>query len=242
MTERLFILLVSRRIMRPRVLFILTLILPTFCYASRDIDSVSFRGDGTLMGMRIERDYAQNGAFLVITTGARYEYVPGELKIYQELDNDIDRRLVATLTIRDVNEFEKVESNYDHVLLWSENLNIGIYGDSTCILAPKKNLDISFKGNFKPDYEGRNKGELLLIDGLGGVEIYPQRHETGYQIKRIELGKKSWAADYVLNANERVMIAAFPGREFDWPKSFKLHWTVTTGQGNTRLHPYGQMP
>jgi hypothetical protein len=121
------------------------------------------------MGMRIEEGYAQNGAFLVVTTGARYEYVPGELKIYQGLGNDIGRRLVATLTIRDVNEFEKVESNYDHVLLWSENLNIGIYGDSTCILASKKNLDISFKGNFKPDYEGRHKGELLLIDGLGGL-------------------------------------------------------------------------
>jgi len=193
--------------------------------------------------MKIEGVYQADGAFLVTTTGARFEYSAGELKIYQGLGSDIGRCLVATMTIEDVNEFEKVESNDDHVLFWSEKLNIGIYGDSTCIIAPKEKLDISFKGNFKPDYEGRYKGELLLIDDLGGMEIYPQRYEAGYKVRKIELGKKNWLAEYTLNAGERVMVAAFPAREFDWEKSFKCNIVTTCGSMGLGLgNPYGQMP
>lgn len=211
--------------------------------ADRDVASVSFRGDCTNFGMQVESSYFADDSFLIVTTGARFEYVPGEMKIYQGLGNDLDRRLAATLAIEGVGKFEKVEANDDHVLLWSENLNIGIYGDSTCILAPKRKLNIRFTGNFKPDYEGRYKGELLLIDEAGGMEIYPQRYEAGYEVKRIELGKRDWIAEYVLNANERVMVAAFPGRDFDWEKSFKSHLVITTG-GFGLDHPYafGVMP
>lgn len=42
----------------------------TSCYAYDNADSVFFQGDSTLMGMNIEEVYDQNGAFLVITTGA----------------------------------------------------------------------------------------------------------------------------------------------------------------------------
>ena len=226
-----------------KVLLVFVLTLCGVCSANHDVSSVLFRGDCTGFGMKIEGVYQADGAFLVTTTGARFEYAAGELKIYQGLGSDIGRRLVATMTVSDVNEFEKVESNDDHALFWSEKLNIGIYGDSTCIIAPKEKLGISFEGNFKPDYEGRYKGELLLIDDLGGMEIYPQRYETGYEVKKLELGKKDWIAEYLLNANERVMIAAFPGRHFDWEKSFECNVVITTG-GFGPKHPFafGVMP
>jgi len=228
------------------ILFVFIQASAAICASSnggRDVNDVSFRGDCTGFGMKIEGVYQADGAFLVTTTAARFEYAAGELKIYQGLGSNISRRLIATMTIGDVNEFEKVESNDDHVLFWSEKLNIGIYGDSTCVLAPKEKLSIRFKGNFKPDYEGRYKGELLLIDDSGGMEIYPQRYEAGYKVKKIELGKKNWVAEYLLNSGERVMIAAFPGREFDWEKSFNSHIVITTG-GFGKKHPYsfGQMP
>ncbi len=222
---------------------IFSLILWGKCSASYDVSSVLFLGDCTCFGMKVERSYQAEGAFLVITTGARFEYAAGKLKIYQGLGSDIDRRLLATMTIGDVNGFEKVESNGDHVLFWSEKVNIGIYGDSTCIIIPKVSLDIKCTGSFKPDYEGRYKGELLLIDDLGGMEIYPQRYETGYKVKKIELGKENWVAEYTLEAGERLMIAAFPGREFDWEKSFKCNIVSTCGSmGLGRGNPYGQMP
>ena len=92
--------------------------------------------------MKVENAYCTDGAFLVATTGARFEYVPGELKIYQGLG---DKRLVASTTIQGKPRFEMVERNDDHVVLWSSELNIGIYGDSTCILAPKGALHRPFQ-------------------------------------------------------------------------------------------------
>jgi hypothetical protein len=193
--------------------------------------------------MKIEKAYFADGAFLVVTTGARYEYVPGELKIYQGIGRDDSRRLLSTVKIEGDPKFERVESSDDHVLLWSEKLNIGIYGDSTCIVAPRESLNISFAGNFKPDYEGRYNGELLLIDDFGGMEIYPQRYEAGYNVNKIELGKKNWVATYRLNASERLMIAAFPGRPFDWERSFKSDIISTYGSmGRGVGNLYGEMP
>lgn len=212
------------------------------CSGQYDVRNVSFQGDCTVFGMKIEDAYFSEGAFLIETTGARFEYVNGQLKIYQGLDKT-NRRLLSTMTFDNEPNFTKVKANDDHILFWSEKINLGIYGDSTCILAPKMNLSVSFKGNFKPDYEGRYKGELLLIDDAGGMEIYPQRYEAGYKVRKIELGKKNWLAEYTLNAGERVMVAAFPAREFDWEKSFKCNIVTTCGSmGKGRGNPYGQMP
>ena len=211
-------------------------------FADLDINDIYIQGDSTLMGMRIESSYFTDGAFLIETTGARFEYVKGELKIYQGLDKT-NRRLLSTVTFDNEPNFIKVKASDDHILLWSKDLNLGIYGDSTLIVSPKVKQTLKCRGNFKPDYEGRYKGELLLINDGGGIEIYPQRYEAGYEVKRIELGKKDWAAEYQLNVNERVMIAAFPGKPFDWEKSFNSHIVITTG-GFGDKHPYafGVMP
>jgi hypothetical protein len=219
----------------------------------RDIKEVLFKGDCTVFYMKLENAHCTEGAFLVVTTGARFEYVPGELKIYQGLEH---KRLVASMTIQGKPRFEMVERNDDHVALWSSELDIGIYGDSTCILAPKGKIDVRFTGHFKPDYQGRHKGELLLIDELGGIEIYPtrddillydklsfKRPETDYQVKNIKLGSKDWRAEYTFEAGKKIMVAAFPGRPFDWDRSFRSHYVITYGgMGLGVGNPYGQMP
>ena len=207
----------------------------------RDVNNISFRGNSVSWGMKITSSNFSNGAFLVETTGARFEYASGILKVYQGLSGT--KRLLSTITFDQNTPFERVVDNDDHVLLWSEKLNIGVYGDSTCIIAPRTELAMSCKGNFKPDFEARYKGELLLIDNLGGIEIYPQRYEAGYEITNIELGKKDWLANYRLKANERVMLAAFPGKPFDWDASFKSNLIVMYGSMGYGIgNVYGQMP
>jgi len=228
--------------MRKVFLTTLIVILVTgIVHGGYDVNDVFVKGDSTLMGMKIESTYFDKGAFLIETTGARFEYTNGQLKLYQGLDSK-NRRLLSTITFDNEPDFVKVESNEDHILFWSKDLNIGIYGDSTCIISPKTNQQMNCLGNFKPDYEGRYKGELLLIDDKGGMEIYPQRYEAGYKIKKIKLGKQNWTAEYELNAGERVMIAAFPGRPFDWEKSFTSNVAVTGGSYGLGVgNPYGQM-
>jgi hypothetical protein len=207
-----------------------------------DVNDVLIQGDSTLMGMKIEGSFFAEKAFLIETTGARFEFVKNNIKIYQGLDI-YDRRLLATLFFENEPNFIKVESNEDHILFWEKDLNIGIYGDSTLIISPKQDQSFKVDGNFKPDFEGQYKGEILLIDDKGGMEVYPQRYEAGYEITKLELGKVNWIAHYELTAGERVMVAAFPGRAFDWDFSFRCNTVFTCGStGLGYGNPYGQMP
>ncbi len=207
----------------------------------KDVNNISFRGSSVSWGMKITSSNISDGAFLVETTGARFEYASGILKVYQGLSGT--KRLLSTIAFDPNILFERIVDTDDHVLLWSEKLNIGVYGDSTCIIAPRTELIMSCKGNFKPDFENRYNGELLLIDSLGGMEIYPQRYEAGYEITNIELGKKDWLANYRLKANERVMLAAFPGKPFDWDASFKSNVIMMYGSmGYGKDNVYGEMP
>lgn len=207
-----------------------------------DVTDVKIQGDSTLMGMRIESSYFDKTAFLIETTGARFEYAKGILKLYQGLDA-IKRRLLAEIEFDNDPNFVNVESTPDHILFVSSDINIGIYGDSTLIISPKKKQTLICTGHFKPVYEGRYKGELLLIDKKGGMEIYPQRYESGYKIRQIELDKADWIVKYALDMDQRVMIAAFPGRPFDWEESFRCNMLFTYGgRGMGKGNPYGQMP
>lgn len=230
---------------RKKMAGVVPLILITICTVamgvSRDVNDVTFRGDCTNFGMGITGVFATEGAFLAVTTGARYEYTPGELKVFQGLGTS--KRLLCTMSFDQNAMFERVSDNNDHALFWSDKFNVGIYGDSTCIIVPRVDLTISCTGNFKPDYAGRVDGELLLIDGLGGMEIYPQRYEAGYSVQNVSLKKTAWTAKYKLKAGERVMVAAFPGKEFDWDASFKCNILFTYGgRGLGTGNPYGQMP
>jgi len=207
-----------------------------------EMQNVLYQGDCSGFGMRIEDVNFLDPDFVIETTGARFEYVPGTLKVYQGL-NPASRRLLVTIDINDNPIFIKVEDKNDHVLLRSDSLNMGIYGDSTCIFAPKVTLDVSFTGNFLPDYEGQQSGELLLIDPNGGLEIYPQRYASGYQVNTLELGKTNWIADYTFNTNQKVMMAAFPGRSFDSTRFANSNVLATCGSvGLGSGNDYGQMP
>jgi hypothetical protein len=206
-----------------------------------DVNDVFFDGDSTLVGMNIESAYAAEGAFLVETTGARYEYVPGELKVYQGLDHN--KRLLASIVFDGNDLFTMVQETSDHVLFASQRCNIGIYGDSTCVLVPRQAMTLSCTGSFLPDYQGRHLGELLLIDKLGGMAFYPQRYETGYVLENINLDQRDWIARYRLKSGQRVMLAAFPGKPFDWEKSYRCRIVTTYGgTGKGQGNPYGQMP
>lgn len=209
--------------------------------AADDAADVRVRGDSTLMGMRIEDARTDEAGFTVGTTGARFIYRGGQLVIEQGLDRP--RRRIATIRLRPAPQFERVEQTADHVLLISPVAALGIYGDSTLLISPRTTLRLAVRGAFRPDYVGRVGGELLLIDPRGGIEIYPQRHESGYRVRSLDTNRRDWIADYELHPRQRVMIAAFPPRPFDWERSFRSEVIIVYGSdGKAPASPYGQMP
>ncbi len=194
---------------------------------SENISDVLFRGSSVCFGMRVEKSYLSEDAFLVVTSGARFEYVPGKLKIYQGLDEN--KRLLATMSFDSNAIFQKAESNDDHTIFTSDTFNMGIYADSTLILSPHEILSVTCEGAFMPDYRDRIDGEMILIDEKGGLEILPQQGGPGYKFKNLTFAKNGWTAQYTLYPTQRVMIAAFPPRVFNFKQANDLQIVHTAG-------------
>ncbi|MGA2323124.1 MAG: glycoside hydrolase domain-containing protein [Sedimentisphaerales bacterium] len=180
------------------IYFLLFVISPVLGNAKVDYDvnNVSIKGDSTLMNMKITSSYFADGAFLIETTGARYEYVPGELKVYQGLGSN--KRLLATVTFDQSVSFKKVVDTNEQVLFWSEKLNAGICADSTCMLAVKTDVSFDVTGNFVP-LQITEGNPLLMADDTGSIGI---SNTANYTAKVTSSKLKNWSVSYTLKANQ----------------------------------------
>jgi hypothetical protein len=163
-----------------------------------DVNNVSLRGDSALMNMKITGSYFADGTFLIETTGARYEYVPDELKIYQGYGHN--KRLLATVTFDQKASFKKVVDTNEQVLFWSEKLNAGICADSTCMLAVKTDVNFTVTGNFVP-LQITEGNPLLLADDAGSIGISNTADHTA-KVTNSKL--KNWSVSYTLKANQAL--------------------------------------
>lgn len=194
------------------------------------------RGDGSCMGMIIKKASEKNGSFEVESTGAKFYYKNNTLKISQGLST---KRDLALIDFSEGGPFELIKLNQDHTFMAGKNIDIIIYGDSSCVIAPKKRVNLTIKGRFKPDYTGKYHGELLFIDNLGGIAMYTNRNSKSYKIDYSNQNSDSWEVKYSIEKDEQLMIAAFPGRPFDWEKSFRRNIVFTQASFGKR---YGIMP
>jgi len=166
--------------------------------ATHDVNDISF--DRTA-GKRVEISYPAEGGFLAVTDDARYEYVPGLLKVYQV--HDSEQRLVATAAFDGKYLFEKSSESYDRALVWSERLNAGVGGNSSLILAAKGNVTVSVTGMFTPSMlvEGDS---LFAVDAKGSIRV---SNNWDYYAKAA-LGKDSqWSVSYKLVPGRKLTIS-----------------------------------
>lgn len=203
---------------------------------SQALELGTARGDSTYAGMAIKAASAFNGQFRVLTTGTAFEFQNNILKISQGLDK---KRELAFLQLPTQEKFSIVESHADHVVLHGKVVDLTIYGDSTCIFMPLQRTSLTINGRFKPQYVGRYLGELLLIDDIGGMEMSTTNNSESTDIHFIDQNSKSWKAIYRLGSGERLMISAFPGKPFDWDKSFNSNIVFTQAAYGRK---YGLMP
>ncbi len=195
-----------------------------------DINSVYVRGSSAEYGMWIKFVKEYDFGFRITTTGADFifEKENATLKLHQLIGAE---RLLAQITFGSgPQEIQMRVNTPDHVLFEAKDFFLGIYGDSVCILAPKRdNLRIGCLGNFLPEYAGRLKGEFFIADIKGGVTLYPQRYEAGYEVIQSNTNQKNWQINYVFSKNQRMMIGVFPPRQFNWEQSFRDRVVVCNG-------------
>jgi hypothetical protein len=80
-------------------------------------------------------------------------------------------------------------------------------------------LNLSFSGNFLTEYSAQKNGNILLIDKIGGIGVYPYNG-----LKEVELtnfSDKEWKVNYKLNAWCRFLVSIFPPRKFNLTQSFE---------------------
>ena len=193
-------------------------------------------GDGSCLGMVIEKVAQLNSTYKVMTTGAVFRIEENEMHIYQGLSTV---REISSVHWTEPDSFKLIVQNMDHVVFQGRGLTVAIYGDSTCVIRPDHAVKLKIHGVFKPEYIGRYQGELLMIDQHGGIDICSDRNRKDYPIEFLSDTHKVWKATYDLEKDERLMLAAFPARSFDWEKSYATNIVFTqAAQGGH----YGQMP
>ena len=194
------------------------------------------KGDGTCMGMEIKNVNNVEDGYSVVTTGAVFQIQKNRVQIFQRIAKS---RKLALLQWSKSTNFKIIDRCSDHVVVQGDGLMVTIYGDSTCILHTASADTLRIQGEFLPEYIGRFGGELLLIDHYGGVQICSDRNRNNYPINAQCQANMPWQASYHLEKSERLMVAAFPERSFDWEKSFASNIIFTqAAQGRS----YGKMP
>lgn len=193
-------------------------------------------GDGTCLGMSVKGVANHNGSHSVTTTGAIFQIEENTMRIYQGLS---DFREISSIHWTEPGIFELIVKHRDHVVIQGGGLTITIYGDSACVVRPEHVVKLRIYGLFRPDYIGRYQGELLMMDQHGGIDICSDRNRKDYPITFSGHKNQYWQAEYNLEKDERLMLAAFPARPFDWDKSYSTNIVFTQAAQGGHL---GQMP
>lgn len=193
-------------------------------------------GDGTCMGMIIKEVTASDGSFKVVTTAAEFNFEGNELSVSQGMST---ARKLALFQLSEPDGFELVVNHPDHVVLSGNFFTVSVYGDSTCVISPTCRTVTVITGQFKPDYIGRHNGEVLMIDELGGLSMHTDRNSKSYQMEYAGQNSAAWRAVYHLDIGERLMLVVFPGKPFDWDKSFATNIVFTQASSGKQ---YGVLP
>lgn len=205
------------------------------CLGASSVDRVTILGDASCYGMVVEDVDFADGGFNVSMRGASFQYDPNNCLLVARQRIGVERQVLRIHFQEPDVRFESVTSTLDSVILDSEYLSLGIYGDSTLIINPRKNIHINIQGFFAPDYVGYSKnheGELILIDDFGGVEMLPQREEAGYEVEILSpIKQNNWEITYALQVDQRIMLAVFPGKNFD--EKMYLNNSIVHTSGST---------
>ncbi|MEN6644717.1 MAG: hypothetical protein ABFE08_19945 [Armatimonadia bacterium] len=193
-------------------------------------EDVTFPGSPSKMGMSVQGVKTQGGQLQVTTTGARYDLDPakGSLTCYQRIPSLEKVASVDSAGLK--GQFKVTRQSKDVVVLQSADVALGFQGDSLVTIATNKPLKMHVIGHFGAKHLRRSDPHLLAVYEQGGFCVMPYSRPslrsdgTLLEMPEQDCTKPGWVANYSVGAREMVGLAVFPGRPFDWAKSFK--WRI----------------
>ncbi len=184
-----------------------------------------------LLGMRLEEVTQRETGISAVVTGAEFLVDDrGRIQCFQRIPS---RREVARielpaevlpLTLKQRNEFACIAS--------SPGLTLRFQGDSLVIIKANEDVDLSFRGLFKPAYKEEKEGKWLFIDQTGGFGIYPTvKKETAAP----DFNKEEWSISYKMCKGEEIWFSVFPPRPYNWKRAYE---DLAAHEGNEKPYCY----
>ena len=196
--------------------------------------------------MKVEKVTEAKDQITITTTGARYVIEKsgekGRIFCYQLLNKE---RLLATINLNVPTHALTVERNDSSTCvihqageMWGKwcGLNLQVNRDSLLEIFCSKELKLTFDGNFLPEYGAQKDGNVLLIDEIGGVGLYPYKGLNSMEIGNFT--NKEWKANYLINGFGRFWVSVFPPRKYNHAQSFEDRISHHGSLGNWDPPPY----
>ncbi|MCE5257538.1 MAG: hypothetical protein LLG44_00580, partial [Chloroflexi bacterium] len=184
--------------------------------------------------MNIKSVFETPERMTVVTTGARYEFnkvaEKGTVSCYQRINEE---RLVARITFGHPFTTLSIEHHDDESVVLNQIVQstwytkLVIRADGVLEIYSMPQLDLQFAGAFAPEYSGQRNGNLLLLDDIGGIGIYPcawfsLRDTSG-------MAGRNWRLHYEGSQFCRMYVSVLPPRPYNWERSYRdriAHWGV----------------
>ncbi len=196
--------------------------------------AVTFPGHPSDFHMRVESVEQTNGRVRVVTTGADYTFTPdGTINAGQRIG--VERQVFSLRSDQPFGELTVTRQDDDVCVIEGDRLAFGVQGDSLIALATNRPLDLTLTSEIGARHLATQGPHLLAIDDDGGLVIshdFSKTHQTtGCELTDLpeDTGEPHWSFNYHIGARERVGLAVFPPREYDFETAFGKRLVNVTG-------------
>ncbi len=190
-------------------------------------EAVLFPGHPSKFGMAVESAIERAGRFQVATTGARYtlDAKAGTLMCAQRVGTE--REVALVQFAEPLGPLRLAKKDRDACVVQGADVAFGFQGDSLVAIATNRTLKFSVTARIGAKHFRTADPHLLAIDEAGGFCVMPHapanRSTPGSAMAGPEgdTARPGWKVEYTIGAREMAGVAVFPGRPFDWEKSFR---------------------
>ncbi len=197
-------------------------------------EAVTFPGHPSDFHMRVESVEATDAHVRVVTTGAEYEFTPeGAITGRQRIG--AQRQVISIQSDQAFGDMTVTHRDDDVCVIEGDQLAFGVQGDSLIALATNRALGLTVTSGIGANHLSVQGPHLLAVDDDGGFVIshdFSKIYQTaGCQLTDLPdwTGESGWACRYLIGERERVGIAVFPPRPYDFETAFGKRLVNVTG-------------
>jgi hypothetical protein len=197
--------------------------------------AVTFPGQPSRMGMKIQQARQEGRRFTITTTGATWAFDPaaGTLTASQRVGA---QRSVFSATLTGLRGPWRFSTrNDDVVVVQGPDAALGFQGDSLVTVATNTPLTVRVQSQIGARHFQRLDPYLLAVDDEGGFCAMPHSRPnlsspgTVLDLPDQDVRQAGWSAEYRVGAREMLGLAVFPARPFNWEQSFTQRIVNTAG-------------